>query len=320
MKVSIIVPIYNAEEHLKNCIESIINQSYKNIEIILIDDGSIDNSGKICDDYCKKDHRIRVIHQKNMGVSSSRNNAINLSVGKYITFVDSDDIIDSQYIELLLNKVQKNTLSIGKISFFEKQIINDNSDNSDFELLKSDFIELSKLNLLNSPCCKLYESNIIKKNKILFDSNLSLGEDLLFNLEYLDYINKICIVDKNLYFYRRTNGDSLSSRYEAKMKEIQILLFDKYTNYFKKYLQNDYQHMIFDSYRLGIITIILQNEFKNKKIGFIKRYRNCRKVMSSIEIKSRLNDIKYAFNKLDYFLISKNMILIYKIINKLRNI
>ena len=83
MKVSIIVPIYNAEEHLKNCIESIINQSYKNIEIILIDDGSIDNSGKICDDYCKKDHRIRVIHQKNMGVSSSRNNAINLSVGKY---------------------------------------------------------------------------------------------------------------------------------------------------------------------------------------------------------------------------------------------
>ena len=95
MKISVIIPVYNVDEFLSECLESVINQTYNNIEIILIDDGSTDESGKICDKYGAKDKRIKVIHQENMGVSSTRNRGIDLSSGEYLTFVDSDDILDN---------------------------------------------------------------------------------------------------------------------------------------------------------------------------------------------------------------------------------
>ena len=99
--ISVIIPVYNVEQYLNRCVDSVINQTYKNLEIILIDDGSTDNSGKICDEYSQKDKRVKVIHQKNMGVSNSRNKGINIAKGKYITFVDSDDVLNCQYIEFI---------------------------------------------------------------------------------------------------------------------------------------------------------------------------------------------------------------------------
>ena len=99
--ISIIVPVYKAEKHLSECIDSIISQTYENFELILIDDGSPDNSGKICDEYAEKDKRIRAIHKENGGVSSARNTGLDNASGEYITFIDSDDFVDKQYLEKL---------------------------------------------------------------------------------------------------------------------------------------------------------------------------------------------------------------------------
>lgn len=320
MKVSIIVPVFNVSNYLSQCLDSIINQTYQNIEIILVDDGSSDDSGKICDEFKEKDQRIIVIHQENIGVSNSRNNAIKLASGDYITFIDSDDLLDYEYVERLILKANKDTFSLGKIATFKDKIIKNISCGEDIELLKDNFIELSRMYLLNSPCCRLYNTEIIRKNNIFFNSDLSLGEDLLFNLEYLNYVDKIYITNRELYYYRRISNDTLSFKYNSKMKEIQILLFDKYTNFFEKYLKDDFGYTIFDSYRFAFITLIVQNEFRNKKISFLKRYINCRKVISSHEINERLKKIIFPRNKMDYYLISHGLILIYKIKRKIKTL
>ena len=320
MKISVIVPVYNVSKYLSSCIDSIINQTYKNIEIILINDGSIDNSGDICDEYQKKDKRIKVIHQKNMGVSSTRNKGIKLSTGEYLTFVDSDDILNENFIELLVSKVNKKTLTLGKISFFENEIESDEIKENDIKLNKDNLIILAKMYLINSPCCRLYNREILINNNILFDSKLSLGEDLLFNLEYLKYIENVYIVNQSLYYYRRIDNVSLSSKYTKDMKNIQFLLFDRFTDFFSKRIKDEEQEKIFDAYRFGMFIIIIHNEFKNKKVGFFKRYFNCHKILSHKDVKQRLKLIKYPRNKIDYFLVSNNLILMYKIKNKFKNI
>ena len=117
--ISIIVPIYNVEKYLKKCIDSIINQTYKNLEIILVDDGSPDNCGKICDEYAKKDNRIKVIHKENGGVSSARNVGVENATGEYIGFVDSDDYIEKDMYEVLINNLKKENADISIISNYE---------------------------------------------------------------------------------------------------------------------------------------------------------------------------------------------------------
>ena len=111
-KISIIVPVYNAEKYLVECLNSLVEQTYKNIEIILIDDGSIDNSAKICDEYAKKDERIKVVHQKNSGVSVARNNGLDMHTGDYVMFVDSDDWIELNTCEILINNIISNDKDI----------------------------------------------------------------------------------------------------------------------------------------------------------------------------------------------------------------
>ena len=113
--ISVIVPIYNVEEYLPTCIESILNQTYKDLEILLIDDGSTDNSGKICDEYAKQDKRCIVIHQQNKGVSATRNTGLNYATGKYISFVDGDDYIHPQMIEILYNEIRKGDFDFSMI-------------------------------------------------------------------------------------------------------------------------------------------------------------------------------------------------------------
>ncbi|MGN0153773.1 MAG: glycosyltransferase [Lachnospiraceae bacterium] len=118
--VSVIIPVYNVQDYLKKCLESIINQTYDNLEIIIIDDGSIDDSGKICDEYKKDDKRIKVIHKENGGLSDARNCGIEMATGEYLTFVDSDDYLDLDYVQYLYNLIQKNKckLSICSLHFY----------------------------------------------------------------------------------------------------------------------------------------------------------------------------------------------------------
>ena len=236
-KVSIIVPVYNTEEYLPRCIKSILNQTYKNIEVILVNDGSTDQSGQICDLFANKDDRVLVIHKKNTGVSDSRNEGIKLSSGKYLQFVDSDDYIDENMTEILIEAVQHGEADIAICGYkvidykTEKSVPRSYSQpemNFDFKRLLTIFDDLYLKADMNSPCNKMYISSLIKKNRIYFDPKLDLGEDLIFNLEVIKKCDKFSIISACPYNYiQYDNGQNLTGKLRTNMYEIQKRLFEQ---------------------------------------------------------------------------------------------
>lgn len=203
MKFSVIIPVYNAERYLKECINSIIIQTYKNFELILVNDGSTDNSEEICQNYIKNDKRIKLINQKNSGVSSARNVGIKESTGALILFVDSDDSLEKDAIQTIVNNFDNNDLLCYGYKEVYRDYYNDvfsnNNLNSKDLFLKSVYLTKEVGGYLWNKC---FKADIIKKNKILFDTTLHYCEDLVFVTEYLKFCNKIHYLNKTLYMYR----------------------------------------------------------------------------------------------------------------------
>lgn len=234
-KISIVVPVYNSEKYLEKCIESIMNQTLKDIELILINDGSTDNSRKICDYYKYIDKRIKVLHIKNNGVSNARNVGISYANGKYIMFADSDDYVHPKWCETLYKVAESKKddfivcgykIINQRITPFElKKVLADTKDKN-LILHKSDFYLLYRNGLLNSPCNKIFKTDILQKNKIRYKKDLSLGEDMIFNLDYLKYCNgNINIINECLYYYVQSKEESLDYKYYSNLLEIYSLLF-----------------------------------------------------------------------------------------------
>ena len=207
--VSVIVPIYNVEKYLSKCIESIINQTLSNIEIILVNDGSTDSSGVIADNYAKKDSRIRVIHKKNGGQGSARNTGIELASGEYIGFVDSDDWIDLDMYEKLYNKSNKykSDIAIGS-----RKVFNENYDlvttvtvgDNEFDNISKNIVDYILKNVFYpqtvSACNKLYSRKLLLNNNIRFRSVEEVGsEDAVFNYCTLLNTNKIVTINDTFY-------------------------------------------------------------------------------------------------------------------------
>ena len=196
--VSIIVPVYNVEKYINRCLDSIINQTYKNLELILIDDGSTDNSGKICDEYSKVDRRIIVKHNTNKGVSYTRNCGINLASGEYLLFIDSDDYVDLNYVENLLKPIilEDYDLVVCNINHIFYNDIKNNIVNT--KLLSQNYYDdLYILNILRiTPVNKLFKTKIITAFNIKFIENLSYSEDCIFNYEYAKHVKNINMLIK----------------------------------------------------------------------------------------------------------------------------
>ncbi|MCQ9626461.1 glycosyltransferase family 2 protein [Cetobacterium somerae] len=215
-KVSIVVPIYNGEKYINRCLESILNQSYKDFEVILIDDGSKDSSLKKLCDYEKKDTRIRVFTQKNSGPSAARNRGIKESEGEYLIFIDIDDYVSEFYLEKNLLKMDKKTLILSNVlEVFtrktEKREIFDKKSCSleKIEVLKS--IINGKAGLV---CGKLIDLKMLKNKKILFDENIEMCEDQLFFLEVALESEEFYYESEYLYYYDRRDNSSLSLKYK----------------------------------------------------------------------------------------------------------
>lgn len=228
--VSIIVPIYNAARTLSACVDSILSQMVKSFELILVDDGSTDRSGEMCDEYAKVNPNVTIIHKKNGGVSSARNAGIDLSKGEFICFVDSDDSIEPDYLETLLI-TRRQFPEAGHIWCGFQTVDNQNKLNAMPQLLsdtveysqftKIDYVKLYHKWYTQMPFHRLYRNEIIKNYSIRFADELSLGEDLIFNLDYLDAVDGIIVVaNKACYNYTRTNNDSLDHRYRPDLLEI----------------------------------------------------------------------------------------------------
>lgn len=211
--ISIIVPVYNVEQYLPACLDSIVNQTYRNIEIILVDDGSTDNSGRICDEYAAKDSRIVVIHQKNAGVSSARNLGIENSNGKGVLFIDSDDTVDLQYVDVISRdwNPEKDDLIICNIRDIYIDRISNKRPISG--ILKGNFFYdyYLLIDLLRVPVIKLYRKSIIDKYNIRFPANIKTAEDQIWNFKYYKYVKTYRYIDKGIYNYYHRENQSLSS-------------------------------------------------------------------------------------------------------------
>ncbi len=207
--VSIIVPVYNVERYLPRCIDSILAQTFTDFELILTDDGSPDNSGLICDEYAEKDARIRVIHQENGGVGKARNAGLDVAQGDYVCFVDPDDVISPNYLEIFKSSIeekktdivvcayQRNHIKDDRIIFTE---IKNKAPVGSFEDYGSEITSLHKNTLLFMLWNKLFKKTIIDTNHIRFTSHKKY-EDAIFIYRYLTFCNSVYFNDEVLYFY-----------------------------------------------------------------------------------------------------------------------
>lgn len=210
--ISVIVPVYNVEEYLSECVDSVLKQTYTNLEVLLIDDGSLDSSGKLCDEYATKDDRIKVYHKQNGGVSSARNLGLDVANGEYVTFVDSDDYIDENYVLKLYQALQGDNADMafcgfanyldGKLEKFDEYFPIDLSvDVNDKRFLKTMHNFLSGWRLPFGVCWRiLYKKELVCNFR--FNTEMKWGEDTLFCLQNIMGSKKINAVTEVLYFYR----------------------------------------------------------------------------------------------------------------------
>ena len=247
IKISIIIPVYNVENYLQQCLDSIRNQGYKNIEILVVNDGSTDNSGKIIADYVDLDTRIKVINQENGGLSVARNSGIKQATGDYIWFVDGDDWIAEGAIDKLVEKLQEKDYDLISFSYLEYQEEQKSYSNpKNVQAIEAisgvDFIAQSN-HFFTSACCFLYKSVFIHTYNIKFKPN-QIHEDDYFNLECFGRVGKICKLPIALYNYRiRANSLTTSISAEAiknrvrsylALMELSKTITDLDTNFLKK--------------------------------------------------------------------------------------
>ncbi|WP_010237898.1 glycosyltransferase [Clostridium arbusti] len=294
--ISIIVPIYNVEQYLSRCLDSIISQTYTNLEIILVDDGSTDDSWSICKKYAKIDKRIVLIKQENKGVSSARNEGIRIATGEYIAFVDSDDYIDNDMYEILYNLMNENNNIDLAICETVKDNIKSKSDISILnrnETLKALFNMKSFRGYIFN---KLFRKSIIEKNNLTFNKDIYICEDLLFCFNYVLNIRNAIYSMEQKYFYIERDDSAIHRSFNV--KNLTVL--------------NAYELMLENS-KNNVDTNLLNM----MKANYV---RHCMQISKKI-VCSNINDnrhylksLKYSANKYKKnFLLARNMPLKYKL-------
>ena len=292
-KVSVIIPVYKVEKYLDRCMESVVRQTYKNLEIILVDDGSPDNCPQMCDEWAKKDNRIKIIHKKNSGQADARNQGMKISTGEYICFVDSDDYIDRTEIEKCINNAVRNSSDVVIISFnidngnniipihfnLEKKYLNN-------EIIKEKLLSVFYTNKnqgLFGPCNKLYKAEFLNDNNLYFDMNDIRCEDYWFNFKVFHYANVVTFIDECLYFYFQnsssTTHDKINISYSRWVNSRKRLLEDNYFNEITVDYNKFYNEFLINviSYLKGLLqegdfckyNTIVNDDFLNK----VAKYR-----------------------------------------------
>lgn len=205
-KVSVIVPIYKVEKYLNRCVESIVNQTYTNLEIILVNDGSPDASPALCEEWASKDARIIVIHKENGGVSSARNAGLDRCSGEYITFADPDDYLHLEMIETLVRKKQPEAdiviCNMYKVTNGIEEIFSEvNNETLSIHTFFANYWAYNKLLHISSPWNSLYSMKIIMAHNLCYESKYTIGEDTVFNLSYFMHCESIQFISETLYYY-----------------------------------------------------------------------------------------------------------------------
>lgn len=234
-KVSVVVPVYNAQNYLRECIESILNQEYTNLELVLIDDGSTDDSGEIARGYAEKDSRVVYRRIDNSGVSTARNTGIEMATSEWIVFVDSDDVLERDYLRKLMQRSENTDFVLCGYTLWDqdKGILQERKCprfQGDKAAYGKVFFQYIRTPFLLGPCFKLFRTNIIRQFDVKFPKDMSYGEDAAFVLEYLRHIERItCISGAVGYVYRHHGNESLSHKFRKDKVDIQHFLSEQMT-------------------------------------------------------------------------------------------
>ena len=296
-KISVIIPVYNTEKYLRQCLDSVINQTLKDIEIICINDGSTDNSLRILEEYAKSDTRINIINQKNHGQGYARNKGLEITSGEYIAFLDSDDFVDVEAFESLYTYAKKYNAD------FVEFLINNYNNNSDADgLFHTDYkfnenqiytnVELNKY-IFSVPilaCNKIYKKDFINKHNIHFSCG-KLGEDHIFTIKSRLLAERICFMNKAFYFYR-INSDSITHK-----KSIKTIGIFKIMQKIEKYLKNNnYLNQLSEEFEAYKYNFTLWN-IDNVPIFLIPIFLNLAKKQLLPEQITSFNDYNKQFNQ-----------------------
>lgn len=309
-KVSIIIPVYNVEKYLPKCLESVLGQTYADLEIICVDDGTPDRSAAVILSYTENDGRIKLISQKNQGLSGARNTGVKAATGKYIVFLDGDDWLDTETVETAVSAAEKNNADIvmwGYVREFpdrsdEKKIFDSDKifDESGCRelhrrmagLYGEETADPSNADSLVTAWGKLYRADIIKENGLEFvDTKLIGTEDALFNLQCFGFVHSAAFINRPFNHYRKDNDVSLTRSYKAKLFTQWNELYDRMDGYIKeKNLPEDFSSALNNRICLSMIGLGL-TEMLNPD-GHTARIRNIRKFLSTPRYKN-------AYKKLD---------------------
>lgn len=302
LKISVIVPIYKSEEYLDKCVNSLLTQTYKNLEIILVDDGSPDGCGKKCDFYAKFDKRVLVIHQKNGGAAVARNTGLNLASGEYVYFMDSDDWLELNTFEIIAQEIMSTQVDILRFNYVREY--ENHSQPKKNVLLKSivykgeEYLELFRqsiglintelqyienFNFFGSACLSCYKRSIIEENNLRFIGLQELGsfEDGLFNIQFLSKASSFLYIDQYLYHYRKDNVSSYTYTSKDDLLKKNLVLFKKIENVVQQYSCGmEFEQAYFNRIAYCVLELNL-NAIKNRKAGFRKRYKEIETILQS---------------------------------------
>lgn len=300
MLVSIIMPVYNAEQYLREGVESLINQTYKNIEIILVNDGSTDSSPKLCDEYAENDSRIRVFHKENGGTHTARNLGIEEAKGDFLMFIDPDDWFETDTVEQLVKAIIDDELDVVRFNYVREFI--DHSAKKPNTLLseelmagndckkicrravgliKEELANPENMNFLASVCFAAYRKSIILEKNIRFVNIREIGtfSDGLFNINFLMWAERFRFIDKCFYHYRKYNTSSATSNYRQDFLNRQLIMFSKLEAMVNLIDREDVYEAYYNRIALSTMEMCL-NALKSN-LSFAGKYKEMKAVLKS---------------------------------------
>lgn len=280
LEISVIVPVYNVERYLRRCVDSILAQTFRDIEVILVDDGSTDSSGKICDEYSKIDDRIVVFHKENGGVSSARNLGLEHARGKYVMFCDSDDEVMPEWCSKMRDAVGYDLLPLCgyyEVKNHEHEIIR-SGQKASVELLAAEFLTIRAMPVWRG----IYSRERLRKEKIRFDEKFSYAEDRMFNLDYMMKAHRFVFMEEPLYRYYIYDESLSHKKYLPEYLSSISAVFEKEEFFLKALPEWDEQNQkMYYSGMLDTFCAAINNAMRNEKQSIFGKIKEIQTVLDS---------------------------------------
>lgn len=318
--LSVIVPIYNGERYLKDFIENVQSQTYKEFELILVNDGSTDNTESICKKYEELDPRIVLINKKNEGAGPSRNSGLKIATGNYIMFIDCDDYFENNYFEILYDTIIRNKVDLvicSQKNVIGNKVIEENKtlltckEYKNKEEFRADYIYLKKIGISDVLWNKIYSAQIIKDNNLMFP-DLRRGQDTVFNINYFDKVNTCITLDKALYYYRFNQFENIFRKFPKNHYDVIYQENLNIENKLKEWgVYNTHAQQYLDLHFLKASLWALVNAFNPKwKYNFKAKYKYISNIINQPKI-NKCCETKFKctlFEKLSVILIKQKLI------------